>query len=67
MDILKIETDTICADAAFLFRRRQKLQRDLAEIESLILDKRNEYRDKAKVYGIGLSQFETACRLRGML
>jgi hypothetical protein len=67
MDILKIETDTICMDAALLFRRRQKLQRDLAEIDSLLLRKRNEYRDKSRIYGMGMSHFEQACRSRGML
>jgi hypothetical protein len=67
MDILKIETDTICSDAALLFRRRQKLQRDLAEVESLLAGKRNEYRDKMRVYGMGLNHFEQACKARGFL
>jgi hypothetical protein len=67
MDILKIETDTICMDAALLFRRRRKLQRDLAEIDSLLLGKRNEYRDKMRVFGMGLTHFEQACRSRGLL
>ena len=66
MDILKIETDTICSDAALLFRR-QKLQRDLAEVESLLASKRNEYRDKMRVFGMGLNHFEQACKARGFL
>jgi hypothetical protein len=62
MDILKIETDTICSDAALLFRRRQKLQRDLAEVEAMLADKRNEYRDKMRVFGMGLNHFEQGRR-----
>lgn len=67
MDILKLETDTICADAAIMFRRRQKLQREMREVEALLDQKRKEYMIKMRTYGIGPNKFEQACRSRGML
>lgn len=67
MDVLKLETDTICADAAIMFRRRAKLLREVKEIETLIDGKRNEYRDKMRIFGMCRNKFEQACRSRGML
>ena len=67
MDILKLETDTICADAALMFRRRQKLQREMREVEALLDQKRKEYMLKMSVYGMCRNKFEQACKARGML
>lgn len=67
MDILKLETDTICADAAIMFRRRAKLLREMREIETLLDQKRKEYMARMRVYGIDPGKFEQACRSRGML
>lgn len=67
MDILKLETDTICADAAIMFRRRDKLRREIREVEALLDQKRKEYRDKMRVYGLCRNKFEQACKARGML
>lgn len=67
MDILKLETDTICSDAAIMFRRRAKLLRDVREIETLLDEKRKEYRDKMRLYGMCRNKFEQACKARGFL
>lgn len=67
MDILKLETDTICADAAIMFRRRQKLEREMREVDALLDQKRKEYRDKVRVYGLCRNKFEQACKARGFL
>ena len=67
MDIMKLETDTICADAAIMFRRREKLQREMREVDTLLDQKRKEYMLKMSIYGMCRNKFEQACRSRGVL
>lgn len=67
MDAHKIETDALCMDAALLFRRREALKKQLAEVDGEIVNARNQYRDKIRVFGFTVHHFEQACRARGLL
>lgn len=67
MDILKLETDTICSDAAIMFRRYEKLRREMREVENLIDQKRKEYMFKMSIYGMCRNKFEQACKARGFM
>lgn len=67
MDAHKIETDALCMDAALLFRRREALKKQLAEVDGEIVNARNQYRDKIRVFGFTVLHFEQACKARGLL
>lgn len=67
MDRLKMDTDSICMDTAALFRARDKLARDIAELDKRIVSKRNAYRDAMRVKGFSVDHMRQACRMRGLL
>lgn len=67
MDRLKMDTDSICMDTAALFRARDKLARDIAELDKRIVAKRNDYRKVSRVYGFSVDHMRQACRMRGLL
>lgn len=67
MDKLKMDTDALCLTGSALFRRRDKMARDLAEIDRNIGRLRNAYRDRIRCVGLSDEHFRQACRARGLL
>jgi sugar-specific transcriptional regulator TrmB len=67
MNDTKLQTDALCADAALIFKRRDKLLRELREVERTLDGKRRDYMAAMRVYGICRNKFEQACISRGFL
>ena len=67
MDHLQMETDGLCQNAAALFRARDRLARQMAEIDRELVRTRNEYRDAMRLKGISVDHLRKSCIARGLL
>ena len=67
MDKLKLKTDALCMDGALLFRKREALRQEMAELDRRLSALRIRYRDATGRYGTSVGHFEQACKSRGLL
>ena len=67
MDQIQMETDNLCQNAAALFRARDKLARQMADVDRKLAQTRNEYRDAMRLKGFSVDHLRRACVARGLL
>lgn len=67
MDTLQLETDNLCQNAAALFRARDRLARQMADVDRELTRTRNDYRDAMRLKGFSVDHLRRACIARGLL
>lgn len=67
MDQLQMETDGLCQNAAALFRARDKLARQMVDVDRKLVQTCNEYRDAMRLEGFSVDHLRRACVARGLL